>query len=107
MLRRLGVVVLVAALCACGRTAPLRPAQGEPLPVKPLLASTSPTADELLTPPAYANPQRIDELIKRSQPRSVDRFDLPPANGGAAPAPLPPGTGEDSQTNELGPASPQ
>jgi hypothetical protein len=47
----------------------------------------------------------VDELIKRSQPRSVDRFDLPPANGAAAPLPV--GTGEDSQTNELGPASPQ
>lgn len=105
MLRHLGVVIAILALGACAREASLRPAQGEPLPVKPLLAATTPTADELLTPPAYANPERVDELIKRSQPRSVDRFDLPPANGGAAP--LPAGTGEDPQTNELGPASPQ
>ena len=105
MVRRAAILVAIAALCACGRTASLRPAQGEPLPVKPLMARTTPTADELLTPPAYANPERIDELIKRSQPRSVDRFDIPPSNGAAAP--LPAGTGEDSQTNELGPASPQ
>ena len=105
MIRRAAIVVALAALCACGRTASLRPAQGEPLPVKPLMARNTPTAEDLLRPPAYANPERIDELIKRSQPRSVDRFDLPPANGGAAP--LPAGTGEDSMTNELGPVSPQ
>ena len=109
MVRRAAVMVAIAApmiaLCACGRSASLRPAQGEPLPVKPLMARATPTADDLLTPPGYANPERVDELIKRSQPRSVDRFDLPPANGAAAP--LPAGTGEDSQTNELGPASPQ
>jgi hypothetical protein len=106
MFRRAAVVVLVAALCGCGRMAPLTPEQGEPLPVKPLMAQTTPTAEELLTPPTYADPQRVDELIKRSQPRSVDRFDLPPAGGGAAPPP-PAGTGQDSSTNEVGPATPQ
>jgi hypothetical protein len=85
--------------------APLRPAQGEPLPVKPLMAQATPTAEELLTPPTYAEPQRVDELIKRSQRRPVDRFDLPPADGGAAPLPV--GAGQDSPTNETGPADPQ
>ena len=69
------------------------------MPVKPLMARTTPTAEDLLTPPAYADPERIDELIKRSQPRPVDRFDLPPPTGGAAPLrpPEPVGT---EQTNE-------
>ena len=105
MLRRIGVVVLVAALCACGRTAALRPAQGEPLPVKPLMARNTPSADKLLTPPTNADPERVDELIKRSQPRPVDRFDLPPADGGAAPLPV--GTGQQSTTNPTGPAEPE
>lgn len=106
MFRRAAVVFLIAALCGCGRMAPLTPAQGEPLPVKPLMAQTTPTAEDLLTPPTYADPQRVDELIKRSQPRSVDRFDLPPAGGGAAPPP-PAGTGQESPTNEVGPATPE
>lgn len=106
MFRRTAVVILIAALCGCGRMAPLTPAQGEPLPVKPLMAQTTPTAEDLLTPPTYADPQRVDELIKRSQPRSVDRFDLPPAGGGAAPPP-PAGTGQESPTNEVGPATPE
>ena len=103
MLRHIGVVVLVAALCTCGRTAALRPAQGEPLPVKPLMARNTPSADKLLTPPTSADPERVDELIKRSQPRPVDRFDLPPADGGAAPLPV--GAGEQSTNNE--PADPE
>jgi hypothetical protein len=55
------------------------------LPVKPLMAASTPTAEMLLTPPPYARPQRVDELVKKSQPRQADPFDLPPPTGGAAP----------------------
>jgi hypothetical protein len=103
MARRLAFVVLIALASGCGRMAPLTPAQGEPLPVKPLMARNTPTAEELLTPPSYADPERVDELIKRSQPRPVDRFDLPPAGGGAVPIA---GMGE-PVTNETGPADPE
>ena len=72
-------------LGACGQMAPLQPAPGQQLPVKPLLASATPTAEQLLTPPTNARPGRVDELIKRSEPRKPDRFDLPPPDGGAAP----------------------
>lgn len=106
MFRRAAILVAIAALCGCGRMSPLSPAQGEPLPVKPLMAKTTPTAEQLLTPPTYADPVRVDEIIKRSQPRQVDAFDLPPAGGGAAPPP-PVGSEKDSSTNEAGPATPQ
>ena len=86
------VVIAAAALLArCGKVTELKPAQGQALPVKPLMARTTPTADELLTPPPFARPERVDELMKRSQPREADPFDLPPPTGGAAPA-LPAGT---------------
>jgi len=104
MVRRLSILIGIVLLAGCGRMAPLGPAQGEPLPVKPLMAQTTPTAEDLLTPPTYANPERVDELIKRSQRRPVDRFDLPPPDGGAAPLPV--GAGEDSAT-DTGPATPQ
>jgi hypothetical protein len=74
-------------LAGCGSVAPLRPPPGQPLPVKPALAQVTPTAEQLLTPPPYAHPERIDELMKRSMPRQSDRFDLPPPDGGAAPLP--------------------
>ena len=104
MVRRLSILIGIVLLAGCGRMAPLGPAQGEPLPIKPLMAQTTPTAEDLLTPPTYANPERVDELIKRSQRRPVDRFDLPPPDGGAAPLPV--GAGEESAT-DTGPATPQ
>lgn len=85
MYRRTGIVVLVIALAACGRMGDLRPAEGQSLPVKPALAADTPEAAELLEPPPYARPERVDELVKRSTAREPDRFDLPPPEGGPAP----------------------
>jgi len=81
-------ILLVAG---CGRVAELKPAPGHALPVKPLMARTTPTPRELLTIPPYAKPDRIDELMKRSEPRRLDPYDLPPPTGGSAPS-LPPGS---------------
>jgi hypothetical protein len=79
-------IAAILGLAGCGRVADLAPPPGKPLPVKPLLARTTPTAKELLTEPPYARPERVDEILKRSQPRARDPFDLPPPTGGAAPA---------------------
>src|SRR5881398_2665038 len=85
-MKRLAFVVTLASLGSCGRVADLQPAPGHALPVKPLMARTTPTAKDLLTPPTYARPDRVDELIRRSEPRRADPFDLPPPTGGTAPA---------------------
>ena len=90
-LTRIIPLASVLMLAGCGRTADLRPAKGESLPVKPLMAKTPPTPAELLTIPTYAKPDRVDELVKRSEPRPQDPFDLPPPTGGRAPS-LPPGS---------------
>jgi hypothetical protein len=76
----------IALLAGCGRVADLQPRAGHPMPVKPMMARAAPTVQQLLTPPTYAHPDRVDELVKRSQPRAADPFDLPPPTGGAAPA---------------------
>lgn len=73
------------AATACGRVSDLEPAKGQPLPVKPMMARATPTAEQLLTPPTTARAERIDELLRKSQPRQSDPFDLPPATGGNAP----------------------
>ena len=83
---RILLLSFAAALAGCGDVGPLRPAPGEPLPVKPAMATVTPTPEQLLTPPPNARPERVDELMKRSQTRQADRFDLPPPDGGAAPA---------------------
>lgn len=104
--KRILVIGGLAALAACGRQVDLKPAPGQPMPVKPLMARTTPTVDELLTPPAYTRPGRVDELVKKSQPRPQDPFDLPPPTGGAAPS-LPAGSDPGTVTNEAEPATPQ
>ena len=85
------LVAAVALLAGCGREADLKPAPGHAMPVKPLMAKATPTVDELLTPPTYTRPNRVDELVKKSRPRPADPFDLPPASGGNAPS-LPAGS---------------
>ena len=102
---RILAVTLLLALSGCGRVADLEPAPGQPLPVKPLMARTTPTPEELLTPPPYARPERVDELMRRSQPRAHDPFDLPPPTGGAAPA-EPAGTDPGTVANETAPEEP-
>ena len=89
--RRILILAAIAALAACGRQVELKPAPGHALPVKPLMARTTPTVDELLTPPSYTRPDRVDELVKKSQPRPQDPFNLPPPTGGNAPT-LPAGS---------------
>jgi len=102
--RSVALIAAFAALTACGRVAPLEPAAGQSLPVKPAMAQKTPDAEELLTPPPHARPERIDELMKRSQPRRADRFDLPPPTGEA---PVLPETQEENSSEEAGPATPQ
>src|ERR1700760_1792236 len=89
--RRVIVPAAAVVLAGCGRQVDLRPASGEALPVKPMMAKTTPTPAQLLALPTYAKPDRVDELMKRSEPRAQDPFDLPPPTGGAAPS-LPPGS---------------
>src|SRR5436305_13387528 len=88
---RLLLLASALGLASCGRVAELQPAPGHALPVRPLMARATPTVEQLLTPPTYARPDRVDELVKRSQPRAADPFDLPPPSGGAAPS-LPAGS---------------
>lgn len=91
MRKALKIALLAASLPAfagCGNRAELRPAAGQALPVKPLMARSTPTPEQLLTPPAVANPDRVDELMRRSAPRQTDRFDLPPPSGQAPAAPV-------------------
>ncbi len=85
MSKRLAIAVLSLALAGCGSVVDLQPQAGKNLPQKPALASRALTADELLTAPPQADPDRVDELNKRGEAREADRFDLPPPDGEAVP----------------------
>jgi hypothetical protein len=105
-LPRLLLLAALAGTAGCGRVADLKPAAGKALPVKPLMARATPTPQQLLTPPPYAKPDRVDELVRRSQPRAADPFDLPPPTGGAAES-HPAGTDPQPVSDQTGPSTPQ
>src|SRR5256885_1853460 len=104
-MKRLATIAALVSLGGCGRVADLQPVAGHPMPVKPLMARTTPTAKNLLNPPPYAKPNPVDELVKRSQPRPSAPFDLPPPTGGAAP-PEPAGSEPQPVTNNTSVANP-
>ena len=94
MTKRFHIALMTLALVGCGRTADLEPQAGKSLPQKPALASAPLDADQLLTLPPQAAPNRVDELNKKGDVRTVDRFDLPPADGDVS---TPNATGPDNQ----------
>ena len=78
-MKRLAPLFLLA-LAACGGRGDLKPVAGQPLPVKPFGAAATPTPAQLLTPSVQARPPRSDELLRSSERRGRDDFDLPPPN---------------------------
>ena len=100
MKKLLAITPLIVALAACGSVADLKPQAGKSLPQKPALARKALTAEQLLELPPGAKIKRVDELSTRGEVRKPDRFDLPPAEGAAAP---PEGTDEPAAASTTGP----
>lgn len=76
----LPLLLIPAALAACGQTAELKPRPGHDLPVAPTGQDYQSTAEQLLVPNPQASPERSVELRLRSEERKDDPFDLPPGN---------------------------
>lgn len=70
---------MVLALAACGRRADLAYPIGAPGPAVPTGETRAPTVPELMAPTTQARPMRSDELLKQSEERQTDEFDLPPS----------------------------
>ena len=70
------------ALAGCGLREPLRPAEGQAMPVAPALAPRALSSDEMLAVSSEMRPLRVDEPLTRSEERPADRFDLPPPDVG-------------------------
>jgi predicted small lipoprotein YifL len=94
-MRRIGLIVLAAStLAGCGLREPLQPPPGASLPVAPAGVRTRPDAEALLIPPPITRPSRVDEIVRRSELREDDRFDLPPPEVPAGVVPIPVENGE-------------
>ncbi len=72
------VLATMLLLAGCGSAAGLQPAPGRSLPIAPRGATATPTPQQLLTPTPQQRPARSDELLRRSDERRSDEFDLPP-----------------------------
>ena len=75
---KIAALAMLAILSACGNRGDLVPAEGESLPPPAYGEAKKPTAEELITPSSQAQPERSDELLRRSEKRQDDKFDLPP-----------------------------
>jgi hypothetical protein len=76
--RTTALSLCLIALAACGRQVDLRYPQGASGPATPAGASAPPTPPELVAPAPQSRPQRSDELLRQSDERKSDEFDLPP-----------------------------
>ena len=74
----IGAALVATALSGCGARQDLKPQKGEALPIAPYGAEKPPTAQELLKPSNQARPARSDELLRSSEERRSDDYDLPP-----------------------------
>lgn len=78
-----GLIMLAVSLAGCGKVGPLDPRTGAAAPAKAYGAEAVADADALMTPSVQTRPGRSDELMRRSERRIEDPFDLPP--GGSKP----------------------
>jgi predicted small lipoprotein YifL len=101
-----GLALLVVGsfgVAGCGKVGELEPKSGASMPSRAYGQEQEQTATALITPSVQSRPGRSDELLRRSESRSDDPFDLPP---GTDPATIPPGT-TSKTTSRNQPANPQ
>jgi hypothetical protein len=79
MTRKVAILIaLTFALSACGGKQALKPRDGHSAPPIPRGASEAPTAQQLMEPTTQARPERNAELLRQSDQRQDDPFELPP-----------------------------
>ncbi|MEE9432616.1 MAG: hypothetical protein V3V15_00055 [Sphingorhabdus sp.] len=76
----LPLLTLLACLSACGKYGDLEPKKGKTLPPAGYGQEQKATPEELLTPSIQQRPGRSDELLRHSERRDDDPFDLPPGS---------------------------
>jgi predicted small lipoprotein YifL len=80
MTHRNAIVTIAAALllAACGNKGDLERLASFPQPVVPAGSDRPETPAQQTDPDVEAKPARSDELLRRSEERPTDEFDLPP-----------------------------
>lgn len=78
MMRALLLPVLILSLAGCGARGKLKLPEGEAPPPAAYGTTATPTPDALTTATTQQRPQRSDELLRNSEERPNDPFQLPP-----------------------------
>jgi predicted small lipoprotein YifL len=78
MMRALILPVLILSLAGCGQRGQLELPEGETPPPAPYGATTAPDAVDLTTATTQQRPSRSDEILRQSDERPNDPFQLPP-----------------------------
>jgi hypothetical protein len=78
IVRKAALLALALGLGACGKVGDLEPRSGNSLPPLAYGQKAQQSAEALTTPSAQARPARSDELLRRSERREEDPFDVPP-----------------------------
>ena len=76
----IAAIVVLAGLSACGKVGPLAPKAGQAPPAKAYGQTEVPDSEKLVLASEQARPGRSDELMRRSERRTDDPFDLPPGS---------------------------
>lgn len=76
--KALTVALSTLAVAGCGKMGDLEPKAGQAMPAKAYGQTEAPGAEELSAPSVQTRPGRSDELMRRSERRRDDPFDLPP-----------------------------
>ena len=79
-LTKIVAIVMLAALSSCGKVGPLEPQAGQAPAAKAYGQTQVPSSEALVTASEQARPGRSDELMRRSERRTDDPFDLPPGS---------------------------
>jgi hypothetical protein len=75
---KIAAISLIFVTAACGKVGDLEPRTAQSVPPKAYGQTETPTAEALTTASVQARPGRSDELLRRSERRTDDPFDLPP-----------------------------
>jgi hypothetical protein len=85
MKHKIPALIILMAASACGKVGNLEPRTAQSVPPKAYGQTETQTAEALSTASVQSRPARSDELLRRSERRSDDPFDVPP---GVDPVPI-------------------
>ncbi len=73
-----GAAAAMLAVSGCGRVAEFAYDASRRAPPQPVGSTEAMTPQKLIEPGPQARPQRSDEVLRKSEERRSDEFDLPP-----------------------------